>query len=152
MCGCKGPGTQDAIAAVFDLSARDDPCSSGSAVETETIEGEEVRVRLTRELSVLVWRGVAVDDDSSIKPAAPLQERAMDPSPLRVGKRGPGSGEEFLWLGMRVEPGMDEQRIADRDMRQHRGEQMKDILTERYFEKRSARARVRAAGQHRHFP
>ena len=60
------------------------------------------------------------------KSTLPVEEAMVDPGPARLGKDGPGPGQEFVWIGVRVEPAMDEQRVADTDVRTHAVQSLDD--------------------------
>jgi hypothetical protein len=77
-------GAENAVSAILNLGAGDNAGAGGAAVEAKAIDHKQMRIVLARQLPVHVRRRVAMDDDPPVEPTLPLQEIAMDPSPLGI--------------------------------------------------------------------
>src|SRR5882757_8675504 len=112
-------GLEEAVAAVPDFGGGDDAGAGAAAIKTQAVALEKVRIFHAADRLVLVGRGVAMDHQGTPEAALPVEEAVVDPGPACLGEDRPGAGQELVGIGMRIEPAMNEQRVAQPDMRAH---------------------------------
>ena len=91
-----------------------------------------------------------MDHQGAVEAVLPVEEAVVDPGPARLGEDRPRAGQELVGVGVRVEAAMDEQRVAQPDMRAHAIEAMHDRLAQGRLEQRLADGRRRRAGARAH--
>jgi hypothetical protein len=93
---------------------------------------------------------VAVHHQGAAEACLPVEEAVVDPGPARLGEEGPRHGQELVGVGMRIEPAMDEQRVAEPHMAAHAPQAMDHSLSKGHLQQGMVGARPRLAGPHAH--
>src|SRR4051794_17451740 len=84
---------EQAIAPVLELCGRDDASLRAAAVEAQAIVLKRMRVRIAGHRAMPFGRRMAMPHHHAPEPAAPFQERLVDPCPMIAAEFREGCGE-----------------------------------------------------------